>query len=225
MKTTECITNFLDHLYTNTAWANVGDASGLQPSASAGSLYLSLHTACPGLAGNQTTSEAAYSGYARILVARNSGQWTVASPQVSNATQLSWPQSSSGETEMYVGVGTASAGAGHLLDFGPITTQFYAFSAETSGNFTVGGSAFSVNDRIAFFSSAGVALPTGVTYGTVYWVKTAAADVYTISATMGGGAIVVSGAGGGIACKVNPFVIASTDIPTLAAGQLVLIEA
>jgi hypothetical protein len=48
----------LDLIFLNTDWANIGDASGLQNSAAAGSFYVSLHTADPGEAGSQTTSEA-----------------------------------------------------------------------------------------------------------------------------------------------------------------------
>ena len=35
-------------VFNNTAAALIGDASGLQPSATAGSLYVSLHTSDPG---------------------------------------------------------------------------------------------------------------------------------------------------------------------------------
>ncbi len=59
--TTEAANNFLLLLFNNTDWANVGDAGGLQNSASAGSLYLSLHTSSPGEAGTQATNEIAYS--------------------------------------------------------------------------------------------------------------------------------------------------------------------
>ena len=41
------------------------------------SLYVSLHTANPGATGNQTTSEAAYTSYARVAVARTSGGWAM----------------------------------------------------------------------------------------------------------------------------------------------------
>ena len=59
-------TALLNLLFNNTDWANVGDAAGLQNSATAGSFYVALHTADPGDAGNQTTSEASYTGYARV---------------------------------------------------------------------------------------------------------------------------------------------------------------
>jgi hypothetical protein len=44
-------------IFNNTNFANVGDATGVRGSTTAGSLYLSLHTADPGEAGDQTTSE------------------------------------------------------------------------------------------------------------------------------------------------------------------------
>lgn len=50
----------LQLILRNSAWANIGDSSGLQPSATAGSLYLSLHTASPGEGGNQSTNEISY---------------------------------------------------------------------------------------------------------------------------------------------------------------------
>lgn len=53
-------TAFLTLLFNNTDWANVGDAAGLQNSAAAGSLYLSLHTSSPAEAGNQSTNEISY---------------------------------------------------------------------------------------------------------------------------------------------------------------------
>lgn len=43
--------------------------------------YVSLHTGDPGEAGDQTTNEATYAGYARVAVARDSGGWTVTGSQ------------------------------------------------------------------------------------------------------------------------------------------------
>lgn len=40
-------------------------------------LSVALHTADPGEAGDQTTSETAYTGYVRVTVARTTGGWTV----------------------------------------------------------------------------------------------------------------------------------------------------
>lgn len=104
-------------IYNNTNAANIGDATGLRGSTTAGSLYISLHTADPGEAGDQTTSEISYTGYARQAVARSGAGWTVAANAVSNAAAINWPASTGGTGGLvtYVGVGTAVSGAGVLL--------------------------------------------------------------------------------------------------------------
>lgn len=51
-------------------------------------LTVALHTADPGEAGNMSTSEAAYTGYSRITVARTSGGWTVTGNSVSPAANI-----------------------------------------------------------------------------------------------------------------------------------------
>lgn len=111
-------------VFNNTAAALIGDASGLQPSATAGSLYVALHTADPGEAGNQTTNEAAYGSYARVAVARSGAGWTVAGNAVTNAALVQFPQCTSGsETETYFSIGTASAGAGKILYSGALSAS------------------------------------------------------------------------------------------------------
>lgn len=70
------ISELLTHVFTNEAIELVGDAAGLLPSATAGSLYIGLHTAAPTT--NQTHNEATYGAYARVAVARTSGGWTIA---------------------------------------------------------------------------------------------------------------------------------------------------
>lgn len=59
--TTAAANAFFELLFKNTDWSNVGDASGLQNSATAGSFYLSLHTSSPGEGGDQSSNEIAYS--------------------------------------------------------------------------------------------------------------------------------------------------------------------
>ena len=81
--------DLLKHIFNNDAIALVGDATGLRGSTTAGSLYVSLHTADPGEAGDQTTSETAYTNYARVAVARTTGGWTVTNNAVANAALVS----------------------------------------------------------------------------------------------------------------------------------------
>ena len=87
-------------LFNNTDIANIGDVAGLQNSATAGSLYVSLHTSDPGDAGTATTNEAAYDSYARVAVARSGAGWTVSLRNATNAADIVFPTRSAVGTEV-----------------------------------------------------------------------------------------------------------------------------
>lgn len=115
--------NLLNLLFLNIDWANIGDAGGLQNSATAGNFYVSLHTADPGESGTQSTSETAYTSYARVAVARAGGGWTLTSQTISNTALVQFPQCTGGtSTVSYFGIGTDSSGAGNLLMSGALTS-------------------------------------------------------------------------------------------------------
>jgi len=59
--TNTAATKYLLHYFNNASWSSVGDNPGLQPSSTAGSLYISLHTSSPAESGNQSTNEISYS--------------------------------------------------------------------------------------------------------------------------------------------------------------------
>lgn len=87
-------------------------------------LYLALHTADPGEAGSQTTSETAYTSYARVAVARTSGGWTVSSGTSTNAALIQFPQCTGGtSTITHVSIGTASSGAGQIIYSGALNSS------------------------------------------------------------------------------------------------------
>jgi len=114
----------LDLPFLNTDWANIGDAAGLQNSAAAGSFYISLHTADPTETGTQTTSEVAYTGYARVAVARTAGGWTRTVSTMSNTALVQFPQCTGGTaTATHFGIGTDVSGAGNLLLKGALTSS------------------------------------------------------------------------------------------------------
>lgn len=116
-------TALLEHILQNANIANIGDATGLRGSTVAGNLYIALHTADPGEAGNQTTSEAAYTNYARVAVVRSNVGWTVTGDTGSNAAIVSFPQSGSGpESITHFSIGTDAGGAGVLLLSGALTS-------------------------------------------------------------------------------------------------------
>lgn len=116
MFSTTFANDLLKLILTNVAIANIGDASGLQPSASAGNLYIALHTADPGAGGSQTTSEATYTGYARVAIARSGGGWTITNNQAENASLVEFAQCTGGSnTITHFSVGTAASSTGKVL--------------------------------------------------------------------------------------------------------------
>jgi hypothetical protein len=130
--------NLLKLLFNNTTWANVGDATGIVGSSSAGNFYVTLHTADPGEAGDQTTSEATYTSYARVAVARTSGGWTVSSSTVTNTAAVNFPQCTGGSnTITYFAIGRASSGAGEIIVSGALTASL-AVSNGITPSFAIG---------------------------------------------------------------------------------------
>ena len=116
--------DLLKLIFNNTDIADIGDASGLQNSATEGSLYLALHTGDPGEAGNATTSECAYTSYARVAVARNAGGWTVSGNTASNTALAQFPECTGGsETITHVSITTASSGTSKILYSGALTSS------------------------------------------------------------------------------------------------------
>lgn len=125
--------DLLDLIFTNVDAPNVGDAAGLQNSATAGSFYISLHTATLNDTHSaQTQDEAAYTSYARVAVARSTSGWTVASGTVDNDAAISFPAATGGsETETYFGIGSALSGAGNLQIYGALTASLAVSSGIT----------------------------------------------------------------------------------------------
>ena len=131
-------TDLLNLVFVNTDITLIGDAAGLQNSATAGSLYVSLHTADPDEAGTQTTNETAYTNYARVAVARTVGGWTVSGNTVSNAALVQFAQCGvTGATLTHFGVGTDASGAGKLLYSGALTSSL-AVSSGIQPQFAAG---------------------------------------------------------------------------------------
>lgn len=101
-------------------------------------LYVTLHTADPGEAGTQATSEAAYGSYARVAVARSGSGWTVAGNTVTNAALVQFPQCTSGsETITHVGVGLASSSTTTLLYKGALSASL-SVSSGIQPQFAIG---------------------------------------------------------------------------------------
>jgi hypothetical protein len=108
-------------IFNATAIANIADNASSSPLTS---LYLALHTADPGEAGDQTTNEATYTSYARVAVTRNSGGWTVSGNSATNTALVQFPQCTGGtNTITHVSIGTASSSTGKILYSGALNSS------------------------------------------------------------------------------------------------------
>ena len=109
--------------------ANIADNTATSPLTS---LYASLHTADPTSAGNQSTSEATYTGYARVAITRNTSGFTVTTNSVSPVATISFPACTGGtNTITNFSIGTASTGAGIILYTGTVTPNIAVSSGVT----------------------------------------------------------------------------------------------
>ena len=110
--------DLLKLIFQAVAIANIGDNAAASPLTS---LYVSLHTASPA-GGTQATSEAAYTSYARVAVARTTGGWAISGNSITPVATIAFPAATAGsETETFMGIGVASSGATKLLYYGPLT--------------------------------------------------------------------------------------------------------
>jgi hypothetical protein len=116
--------------FNATGIANIADNTATSPLTN---LYVALHTANPGAAGTQQTSEAAYTSYGRATVARTTGGWTASSAQsTSPVAAITFAAATGGsETETYASVGVAISGATKLLYSGTVTPNIAVVSGVT----------------------------------------------------------------------------------------------
>lgn len=119
--------DILKLIFNNTTIANIGDATGVVGSTGVGSLFVALHTADPGEAGTQSTSEATYTGYARVAVARTSGAFTVtgtAPTQVANVATVTFGLCSAGSnTITHFSIGYQTSGATKMVVSGALAAS------------------------------------------------------------------------------------------------------
>lgn len=112
-------TAILALIFNATAWANYADNAASVPQTQ---IAWALHTADPADAGTQTTSEAAYTSYARVNVNRNSGGHTVTGGSVSPVANVDFPSSgASGSTVTHFSTGKTGGGATAILWSGTVT--------------------------------------------------------------------------------------------------------
>lgn len=106
-------------IFLGTAIAGLADNAGTSPLTA---LHWSLHTSDPAAVGSQTTSEANYTGYSRVAVARDTTGHTVTANSMSPTNNVNFPLSTGGNnTASHFMIGTAPTGAGKQLVSGTIS--------------------------------------------------------------------------------------------------------
>lgn len=120
--------DFLKLIFNATAIADLAMDDSTSP---ATTLTVALHTADPGEAGTQSTSEISYTGYARVAVARTTGGWTVSSGSVSPVAAITFGQMTAGAggtvTHFSVGTGVSNK----LLYSGTVTPNIVVSNGVT----------------------------------------------------------------------------------------------
>lgn len=122
--------DILKLLLNGTPIANVADNAATGPLSS---LYVSLHTADPLAgtteAGTQSTSEVAYTSYARVAVARNNAApfWTVTTDangltRAVPTAAINFPKATGGTAAAtHFAIGSSASGAGRVFYAGPLS--------------------------------------------------------------------------------------------------------
>lgn len=184
--------------------------------------HMSLHTAYSAAGSNEVTGGSpAY--------ARQAAAWSAASGgsvSISGAETFDVP---AGTTVSFVGFWSAIS-AGTFRGMWPLQA-----TADSPKPFTAVGSTdlitcdahgFSdTNPVVVWDLGAGSVIPTGLTEGTVYFVRDTSGDTFKLAATSGGSAIDISTDGGGLIQRISPEVfagqgtyqVADLDIPLVGA--------
>lgn len=112
--------DLLKLIFNGTAIAGLADNAASSPLTT---FYLTLHTADPGEDGLQNTNEVAYTGFARVAVARNAGGWVVTDNSVSPVSVIEFGEMTAGtpSTATHASIGTAASGGGKILYRGALT--------------------------------------------------------------------------------------------------------
>lgn len=101
------------------AWGNYADNAATTPETN---IVCALHTADPADTGTMATSEATYTSYARVNVARTTGGWTEASGTVTPVATISFPAGTGGTgTVTHFSTGKSGGGASAILWSGTVT--------------------------------------------------------------------------------------------------------
>jgi len=106
-------------LFQAVAMANIADNTATSPDTN---ISMALHIADPGEAGTQSTSEATYTSYARVNVARTTGGWAESGGVVTPIAAINFPAATGGtSTITHCSSGRPGGGASNIHVSGTVT--------------------------------------------------------------------------------------------------------
>ena len=170
---------------------------------------LSLHTDYPGTTqANEVTGGSP--AYARKTVSWGSA--SAGAVTQSGSAVFDVPPNT---TVKWIGLSTASSsGTGKgAVPIGGAAPKEYTVNTSTDV-FTSAGHGYVDGDQVVFVNGTP---PTGLTAGTIYFVRDSTTDTFKVAATAGGSAIDITGAGAGnaVVCKIVPETYANQGTLTV----------
>lgn len=179
----------------------------------------SLHSAYSAVGGNELTGGSP--AYARKAIT-----WNAPSGGTVDGDPIGPFDVPAGSTVAWLGLwdGVAGVDFGGMIPLGA-TADPMPFTAEDSTDvITVDGHGWSDGQTIVFFDAGGAsALPTGITEGTIYYVRDATTDTFKVAATSGGAAIDLTSDGAGVVQKITPETFAGQGTHTVTDVDLALL--
>jgi hypothetical protein len=126
----------LNLIFSATTWANYAINATTTPETN---IIVALHTADPGDAGAQNTSESAYTNYVRVNVLRSTGWTTASAGSVSPAANIDFASSgAAGTTITHFSTGKSGGGASPILWSGTVTPNIAIGAAGITPRLTTG---------------------------------------------------------------------------------------
>jgi hypothetical protein len=179
--------------------------------------------------GDGTYTEATGGGYARISQTNNATNFPASSGgSKSNGTQVTFATASADiaiDPTRIVGWILADAStAGVVRYYGEFVGTAQAFVAKASTDtFTAIAHGLANGTKVRVWS-VGLALPTGVSAYTTYYIVGTATDTFQLSATSGGSAIDITGNGSGFIAVDNSQEYRNGNTFQIAAGAVTISE-
>ena len=179
--------------------------------------HAALHSGYPGLTG--ANNELTGGSYARVaFTPERSGRI------LRNTAAIDFPAASSVWSEALFASFWSAASAGTCYGYAPLgsaAARQASITDTTADLVEIAGHGFADGDRVFLQQIAGIAVPTGLTKDTVYFVRDATTDTFRLAATSGGTAIAISGAGAMTLQRITNARTAQVgDVIRFAAGQL-----